>query len=72
MFTIEFYRIRDADDAHATLARVAYDGADLADAQASAKVLFVTQDMPQKPDGLRILNQSGEEVFTWRPGVQDN
>ncbi len=72
MFIIEFYRIRDADDAHATLDRVAYDGVDLADAQARAKVLFVTQDMPQKPDGLRILDQSGAEVFTWRPGAQDN
>jgi hypothetical protein len=68
MFMIEFFRIRDMDEAHATLDRVEYDTTDLEDAKVRAQSLFETLNMPQKPDGLRILDQSGDEVFSWRPG----
>jgi hypothetical protein len=67
MFMIEFFRIRDMDEAHATLDRVEYDTTDLEDAKVRAQSLFETLNMPQKPDGLRILDQSGDEVFSWRP-----
>jgi hypothetical protein len=33
--------------------------------------LFETLKMPQKPDGLRILDQDGDEVFFWAPGADD-
>jgi len=67
MFTIEFFRVRDTDDAHAVLDRVEHDTADLEDAKTRAKSLFETLDMPQKPDALRILDERGEEVFIWGP-----
>jgi len=36
-------------------------------ATVKAKSLFDTLDMPQKPDGLRILDQVKREVFVWKP-----
>lgn len=67
MFTIEFFRIRNTDDAHAILDRIEHDTTDLEDAKARAQFLFETLDMPQKPDALRILDQTGDEVFFWSP-----
>jgi predicted esterase YcpF (UPF0227 family) len=67
MFTIEFFRVRDTDDAHAKLDRVEHDTMNLEDAKVRAKSLFETLDMPQKPDALRILDQNGDEVFFWEP-----
>ena len=49
MFIIEFFRIRDADGAHATLDRVAHDTTDLEDAKVRARSLFETLVMPQRP-----------------------
>jgi hypothetical protein len=59
MFTIEFFRIRKEDDAHATLSRVTHIASDLESAQVKAMSLFNvgTLNMPQNPDGLRILDQ---------------
>ena len=70
MFTIEFFRIRKEDNAHATLARVTHISSDLESAKVRAKSLFDvgTLNMPQNPDGLRILDQDGKEVFFWTPG----
>ncbi len=67
MFIIEFFRVRDADGAHATLDRVAHDATDLEDAKVRARSLFETLDMPQRPDAVRILDQDGDEVFFWSP-----
>jgi hypothetical protein len=67
MFTIEFFRVRGTDDAHAILDRVEHDTTDLEDAKIRAQSLFETLDMPQKPDALRILDERGEEVFIWSP-----
>jgi hypothetical protein len=36
-------------------------------ATVKAKSLFDTLDMPQKPDGLRILDQVKRELFVWKP-----
>ena len=71
MFTIEFFRIRKEDNAHATLARVTHISSDLESAKVRAKSLFDvgTLNMPQNPDGLRILDQDGKEVFFWTPGT---
>ena len=70
-FTFEFFRIRLGDSAHATLDRVSHDASNLDDAKARALSLFETLNMPQTPDGLRILDKDGTEVFTWKPGDRE-
>jgi hypothetical protein len=67
MYTIEFFRIRKEDNAHATLDRITHMAADLESAMVKARSLFDTLNMPQNPDGLRILDQDGKEVFFWTP-----
>ena len=52
MFTIELFRIRKPDNAHATLDRVTYIASDLESAKVKARSLFDTLNMPQNPDGL--------------------
>ena len=69
--TIEFYRIRPGDDAHATLDRVTQIVPDLDSAKVRTKSLFETLDMPQMPDGLRILDNGGAEIFAWSPADDD-
>ncbi len=71
MFTIEFFRIREKDDARAVLDRLTHIATDLESAKVKAKSLFETLSMPQNPDGLRILDQAGEEVFYWTPHADD-
>jgi hypothetical protein len=63
MFTMEFFRIRKEDNAHATLDRITHMASDLESAKVKATSLFDTSNMPQKPDGLRILDPDGHEVF---------
>ena len=65
------FRLREEDDAHATLDRITHIGTDLEAVKVKAKSLFETLNMPQKPDGLRILDQDGDEVFFWTPGADD-
>lgn len=67
MFIIEFFRVRDTDEAHAILDRVEHDTTDLDDAKVRALSLFETLDMPQRPDALRITDHNGNEVFVWSP-----
>ena len=71
IFTIEFFRIRPNDDAHATLDRLSVIVDDLDAAKVKARSLFETLEMPQKPDGLRILDESGCELFFWNRGEDD-
>jgi len=70
-FTIEFFRIRKEDNARAMLDRVTHIASDLESAKVKAKSLFDTLNMPQNPDGLRILDQDGREEFFWTPEVDD-
>ena len=66
MFTIEFFRIRKEDAAHATLDRITHIASDLESAKVKARSLFDTPlIMPQNPDGLRILDEHEREVFSW-------
>jgi len=67
VFTIEFFRIRKSDNAHATLDRITHMAPDLESAKVKARSLFSTLNMPQDPDGLRILDKDGVEVFVWTP-----
>ena len=41
-------------------------------AKVKARSLFDTLNMPQNPDGLRILDQDGREAFFWTPGTNDS
>jgi hypothetical protein len=66
-FTIEFYRIRERDDALATLDRISIIAPDLDAAKVKAVSMFDNRDMPQKPDGFRILDNTGDEVCRWAP-----
>jgi hypothetical protein len=70
-FTIEFFRVRLTDDSHATLDRISVAADNLEAAKVKAKSLFETLDMPQKPDGLRILVQEERELFVWSRGDDD-
>jgi hypothetical protein len=70
-FTIEFFRVRLTDDSHATLDRISVAADNLEAAKVKAKSLFETLDMPQKPDGLRILVQEERELFVWTRGDDD-
>jgi len=72
IFTIEFFRIRRKDNAHATLDRITHMAPDLDSAKVKARSLFDNLNMPQDPDGLRILDQDGREVFFWTPGTDDS
>jgi len=70
-FTIEFFRIRESDKAHAMLDRITHVASDLERVKVKAKSHFETLDMPQKPDGLRILDADDHEVFFRTPGADD-
>ncbi|GAC1564142.1 MAG: hypothetical protein NVS2B5_30100 [Beijerinckiaceae bacterium] len=67
-FTIEFYRIREHDDAHAILEKVSLIARDLDSARTKAISMFDNANMPQNPDGFRILDQDGDELCRWVPG----
>ena len=67
-FTIEFFRVRSTGDSHATLDRISVAADNLEAAKVKAKSLFETLNMPQKPDGLRILVQEERELFVWSRG----
>ena len=71
MFTIEFFRIREKDQARATLDRITHIAADLDSAKVKARSLFETVNLAQNPDGLRILDQNGEQVYFWTPGADE-
>lgn len=61
---IEFYRIRKQDDAHAVVGREAMDVADLDAAIEMARSLAQSLDMPQRPDALVILDESGRTLHS--------
>lgn len=60
---IEFYRIRDADDAHAIVGRESAEAADLEDAIQVARLLARTLDMPQRPDAMAINDANGAMLY---------
>jgi len=66
-FVIEFYRLRDADDAHAMLDRVSLDAPNLRAAWQAASALFHTLAMPQIADGVRICDEDGCELYAGPP-----
>ncbi len=58
---IEFYRTRDADDAHAVVGRETVEVDDVDGAIAAARLLAQTLDiMPQRPDSMTITDANGK------------
>ncbi len=49
------------------LDRITHIASDLESVKVKAKSLFETLNLAQNPDGLRILDQGGHEVFFWTP-----
>ncbi|WP_181257337.1 hypothetical protein [Pseudaminobacter soli (ex Li et al. 2025)] len=66
---IEFYRLRELDNAHALLGRATCDVIDTDAAIGLARSLFRTLDMPQDPDIVSINDDLGLELYcaTVRP-----
>jgi hypothetical protein len=62
MISIEFYRTRDRDDAHAVLGRVTREANDLDDAVEIARALLANLEMPQWPDAMTISDADGKEL----------
>lgn len=60
---IEFYRTREADDAHAVVGRETAESSDLDEAIEVARRLLQTLDMPQQPDAMRITDASGRTLY---------
>jgi hypothetical protein len=63
-FVIEFYRTRDADDAHAVVGRETAPADDLDGAIAVAWQLAHTLDMPQLPDAMTITDADGRTLYS--------
>ena len=45
---------------------------DLGGAKVKARSLFDTLNMPQNPDGLRILDQDEHQVYFWTPETDES
>jgi hypothetical protein len=62
--TIEFYRTREVDDAHAIVGRETVEVADLSDAIEIGHRLSLTLNMPQRPDAMSISDSKGNKLYS--------
>jgi hypothetical protein len=69
---IEFYRIREADNAHAVIGRETADATDLDDAIEAAHRLWQHLDMPQQPDVVTIRDSVGTTLYSGRFDPAEN
>ena len=60
---IEFYRIREADDAHAVVGREIKEAVNADDAVEVARRLSQTLNMPQRPDAMTITDANGAMLY---------
>lgn len=60
---IEFYRTRDADDAHAIVGREITEAANVESAIELASRLAQSLDMPQRPDAMTITDTAGATLY---------
>lgn len=60
---IEFYRTRDADDAHAVVGRESAEAADVESAIRLARQLSLSLNMPQRPDAMAITDANGATLY---------
>jgi hypothetical protein len=61
---IEFYRTRNADDAHAIVGRETNEAVDTEDAIEVARLLSQTLNMPQRPDAMTITEANGAILYS--------
>jgi len=61
---IEFYRVREADGAHALVGRETADARDLNEAVEIARRLRQTLHLPQRPDAISISDSGGNELYS--------
>jgi hypothetical protein len=61
---IEFYRTRNADDAHAIVGRETKEAVNVDDAIEVARQLSQTLDMPQRPDAMTITDANGATLYS--------
>ena len=61
---IEFYRTRNADDAHAIVGRETKEAMNTDDAIELARQLSQTLDMPQRPDAMTITDANGAILYS--------
>lgn len=61
---IEFYRVRQADDAHAVIGRETVEAAGVDDAIEIARQLWRTLNMPQRPDAVTISDSDGNRLYS--------
>lgn len=54
------------------LDRITHMASDLEGAKVKARSLFDTLNMPQNPDGLRILDQDEHQVYFWTPETDES
>lgn len=69
---IAFYRIRDADEAHAIVGRETAEAADLDEAIEIALELLRTLAMPQRPDAVTIIDDDGSTIHSRRLDTIEN
>lgn len=61
---IEFYRVRDADDAHAIVGRESAVASDVNEAIGIGRRLARILDMPQRPDGMAVTDGQGNRLYS--------
>lgn len=61
---IEFYRTRNADDAHAVIGRETVEADDVEGAIAAARLMARTLDMPQRPDAMKVTDADGKTLYS--------
>lgn len=61
---IEFYRMRESDDAHARVGRETAIATDLDEAITIARRLWHALDMPQQPDAMSITDSEGNRLYS--------
>ena len=64
MVSIEFYRTRETDDAHAVVGREVAEAVDLETEISIARSLAQSLDMPQRPDAMRLLDATGATLYS--------
>jgi hypothetical protein len=69
---IEFFRIREADDAHTIIGQEIADATDLDDAIEIARHLWQNLDMPQQPDAITISDSEGNKLYSGRFDPDEN
>ena len=63
-FIVEFFRVREGDNAHAIVGREVFFASDIEGAVTVARQMHVNLDMPQRPDGMALSDGSGRGLYS--------